>query len=226
LKKIVITIDGPAASGKSTTAQRVAEILGYTHLDTGAMYRAVTLKVLQGGIPLQDDARIVAAAEAAEIAFLGEGVLPKVLLDGNDVTEAIRSQEVSAAVSRVSSIAGVRKVMVSLQRSLASAGGVVVDGRDIGTVVLPQADLKIFMVADVAERARRRQKDLNDSGLSVDAKNVEQDLERRDHLDSTRAVSPLRKAADAIELDTTRLSFDEQVAWIVEQARALSERKG
>jgi cytidylate kinase len=116
--------------------------------------------------------------------------------------------------------------MVSLQRSLASAGGVVVDGRDIGTVVLPQADLKIFMVADVAERARRRQKDLNDSGLSVDARNVEQDLERRDHLDSTRAVSPLRKAADAIELDTTRLSFDEQVAWIVEQARALSERKG
>ena len=190
------------------------------------MYRAVTLKVLQGGIPLQDDARIVAAAEAAEIAFLGEGVLPKVLLDGNDVTEAIRSQEVSAAVSRVSSIAGVRKVMVSLQRSLASAGGVVVDGRDIGTVVLPHADLKIFMVADVAERARRRQKDLNDSGLSVDAKNVEQDLERRDHLDSTRAVSPLRKAADAIELDTTRLSFDEQVAWIVDQARALSERKG
>jgi cytidylate kinase len=226
LKKIVITIDGPAASGKSTTAQRVAEILGYTHLDTGAMYRAVTLKVLQGGIPLQDDARIVAAAEHAEIAFLGEGALPRVLLDGNDVTEAIRSQEVSAAVSRVSSIAGVRKVMVSLQRSLASAGGVVVDGRDIGTVVLPQADLKIFMVADVAERARRRQKDLNDSGVSVDAKNVEQDLERRDHLDSTRAVSPLRKAADAIELDTTRLSFDEQVAWIVEQARALSERKG
>lgn len=226
MKKIVITIDGPAASGKSTTAQRVAEILGYTHLDTGAMYRAVTLKVLQGRIPLEDDARIIAAAEHSEIAFLGEGVLPRVFLDGNDVTEAIRSQEVSAAVSRVSSIAGVRKVMVSLQRSLASAGGVVVDGRDIGTVVLPQADLKIFMVADVAERARRRQKDLTDSGLSVDAKNVEQELERRDHLDSTRAVSPLRKAADAIELDTTRLSFDEQVAWIVEQARTLTERKG
>ena len=226
MKKIVITIDGPAASGKSTTAKRVAEILGYTHLDTGAMYRAVTLKVLQGRIPLEDDARIIAVAEHSEIAFLGEGALPRVLLDGNDVTEAIRSQEVSAAVSRVSSIAGVRKVMVSLQRSLASAGGVVVDGRDIGTVVLPQADLKIFMVADVAERARRRQKDLNDSGLSVDAKNVEQELERRDHLDSTREVSPLRKAADAIELDTTRLSFDEQVAWIVEQAQALTDRKG
>ncbi len=226
MKKIVITIDGPAASGKSTTAKRVAEILGYVHLDTGAMYRAVTLKVLRQGIPVEEEEQIAETARRSTITFHHEGGGVRVYLDGKDVTEPIRGQDVSAAVSRVSSIAGVRSVMVDLQRSLAQGGGVVVDGRDIGTVVLPEADLKFFMVADVAERARRRRKDLQDAGQALDAKTVEEDLERRDRLDSTRAVSPLRKPTGSIEVDTTRLTFEEQVALIVEQAMLVIQQKG
>ena len=226
MRKIVIAIDGPAASGKSTTATRVAEILGYVHLDTGAMYRAITLGVLERGIPLENDQAIVDVACGSTVSFEGRGASPRVLLDGRDVTEDIRRQDVSKAVSRVSSIAAVREVMVRLQRELARAGGVVLDGRDIGTVVLPGADLKIFMVADVGERARRRTKDLQETGLTVEPRTVADELVRRDHLDSTRAVSPLRKADDAIELDTTALSFDEQVAFIVDQAKVLIERNG
>jgi cytidylate kinase len=223
LRKIVIAIDGPAASGKSSTATRVAEILGYLHLDTGAMYRALTLKVLNYGIPLDDIPRIVELAPKSRISFEGDGASPNVFLDGDDVTEAIRKQEVSAAVSQVSSIAGVREVMVGLQRELSTGGGVVLDGRDIGTVVLPDADLKIFMVADVEERARRRRKDLEGAGLTVETEKVVEELTRRDRLDSTRAVSPLKKANDAIELDTTSMSFDQQVSFIVDYARALIE---
>ena len=226
MRKIVIAIDGPAASGKSTTATRVAEILGYLHLDTGAMYRAITLRVLERGIPLENDQAIVDAASQSKVSFQGEGSCPRILLDGRDVSEEIRTQEVSRAVSRVSSIAGVRELMVRLQRRMARGGGVVLDGRDIGTVVLPDADLKVFMVAEVDERARRRTKDLAQTGLTVEPRTVADELTRRDHLDSTRPVSPLRKADDAIELDTTRLSFDEQVAFIVEQAKLLIERDG
>lgn len=226
MRKIVIAIDGPAASGKSTTATRVAEILGYVHLDTGAMYRAITLGVLERRISLEDDQAIVDFACGSTVSFEGLGASPRVLLDGRDVTEDIRRQDVSKAVSRVSSIAGVREVMVRLQRSMAQTGGVVLDGRDIGTVVLPDADLKIFMVADVDERARRRTKDLAETGLTVEPRTVADELVRRDHLDSTRSVSPLRKADDAIELDTTGLSFDEQVEFIIEQARVLIERNG
>lgn len=225
LRKIVIAIDGPAASGKSTTAKRVAEILHYVHLDTGAMYRAVTLSVLEQRIPVEDTDRIVEAAARSSITFQGSGPSRRVFLNGADVTEAIRNQDVNRAVSQVSSIAGVREVMVRLQRTLAKGGGVVVDGRDIGTVVLPDADLKIFMVAEVEERARRRQKDLRETGVSIDTGTVAQELARRDYLDSNRDVSPLKKASDAIELDTTRLTFVEQVDFIVEQARVLIERK-
>lgn len=226
MRKIVIAIDGPAASGKSTTATRVAEILGYLHLDTGAMYRAITLRVLERGIPLEDDQAIIEVASGSTVSFEGKGSCPRILLNGRDVSEDIRKQEVSKAVSRVSSIAGVRELMVRLQRSMARGGGVVLDGRDIGTVVLPDADLKVFMVAEVDERARRRTKDLAETGLTVEPRTVADELVRRDHLDSTRAVSPLRKADDAIELDTTRLSFDEQVAFIVEQAKLLIEQNG
>ena len=226
MRKIVIAIDGPAASGKSTTATRVAEILGYVHVDTGAMYRAITLGVLERGIPLENDQAIVDVARGSTVSFKGQGASPRVLLDGRDVTEDIRKQDVSKAVSRVSGIAGVREVMVRLQRSMARGGGVVLDGRDIGTVVLPNADLKIFMVAEVDERARRRTKDLAETGLAVEPRTVADELVRRDHLDSTRAVSPLRKADDAIKLDTTGLSFDEQVTFIIEQAKVLIERNG
>lgn len=223
-KKIVIAIDGPAASGKSTTAKLVAERLGYLHIDTGAMYRAITLKVVEEKIPLDAVDRIQQLAERTNIQLERRDGQHRVFLDGRDVTEAIRSPEITKRVSLISSYPPVRSVMVREQRRMAEAGGVVLEGRDIGTVVLPNADLKIFMTADVAERARRRKKELEGAGVRVDEEALRVEIEERDKKDSTRETSPLRKAPDAIVLDTSRLTVEQQVEFIVQRAKEIIER--
>ncbi|MFH0989706.1 MAG: (d)CMP kinase [bacterium] len=225
-RKITIAIDGPAASGKSTTARIVARELGYLHIDTGAMYRAVTLWVLQHGIPVEDESRIDGILEMIKIHLEPRSEGNRVFLNEIEVTDAIRTLDVTSNVSAVSSYSRVREVMVLEQRRIAANGGVVLDGRDIGTIVLPKADLKIFMIANVVERAHRRMIELEGSGIHIDQNKLEVDLIERDRKDSTRVVSPLKKAGDAIELDTTNLSITEQVGFVLLKARELIEGKG
>lgn len=225
MRKIVIAIDGPAASGKSTTARLVAQQLDYLHIDTGAMYRAITLRVLQENIPLGDVERIKALAEATTIRLERSDQGNKVFVDERDVTKEIRSAKVTKNVSTVSSYQSVRAVLVREQRRIAAQGGVVLEGRDIGTVVLLNADLKIYMVADVAKRAERRKKELALMGTEVEHQKLEEEILERDRQDSTRESSPLRKALDAIELDTSNLTIDKQVEFVVQQARKIIEGK-
>lgn len=218
-KHLVIAIDGPSGSGKSTTAKQVAARLGYTYIDTGAMYRAVTLAALRKELDLADQPSVEELATALSIRFQREddGSL-RTILDGEDVSSEIRSPEVTSNVSLVSSYGHVRQAMVSLQREMSSEGGVVLDGRDIGTVVFPNADLKIFMVADIDARADRRQKELEAAGRAIPVEDVAADLQRRDDLDSGRELSPLRKADDAVEIDTSGLSIDDQVEKVLQLA--------
>lgn len=225
MKKIVIAIDGPAASGKSTTARLVAQKLGYLHIDTGAMYRAITLRVLEEDIPLDALDRIRELAEKSQIQLERSDSKIKVIVDGRDVTDAIRSIKVTRHVSLISSYPTVRSVMVREQQRIAREGGVVLEGRDIGTVVLPHADLKIFMVANVAERARRRKHELEESGVRVDEEELVKEIVERDKRDSTRNASPLRKAPDAIELDTSVMSIEQQVEFVVKKAQVIIERE-
>jgi len=221
LKNLVIAIDGPAASGKSTTAQMVARKLGYLHIDTGAMYRAITLRVLEEKIPLDDAARIGVLAEKTEIRLKQQDGGNKVYLSNREVSDQIRRPDITRSVSAVSSLPAVRAVMVREQRKLAAAGGVVLEGRDIGTVVLPNADLKIYLIANVAERARRRKKELDRAGDETEEQKIVEELIERDRHDSTRVVSPLRKAEDALELDTSHLTVEQQVDFIVKRAKEL-----
>ncbi|HZY09815.1 MAG TPA: (d)CMP kinase [Bacteroidota bacterium] len=225
LKKLVIAIDGPAASGKSTTAKITAERLSYLYIDTGAMYRAVTFKVLTQKINLGEVEKISQLAEGTEIRLQQIDNLTKVFLDRQDVTNAIRTPEVTAAVSAVSSIKKVRELMVREQRRMGKEGGVVLEGRDIGTVVFPDADLKIFMVADVGKRAQRRQRDLEEQSVFLSLDELRDQITSRDQKDSERDISPLRKAEDAVILDTSRLTIEQQVNFIVERAKALIEKK-
>jgi cytidylate kinase len=222
---LVIAIDGPAASGKSTTARLVAEHLGYLHIDTGAMYRAVTLKVLRSGLSPSDESRIPALLTDISVSFKRSGDTCHVLLDGEDVSDEIRTSRVTRAVSAVSSLAVVREAMVREQRKLGARGGVVLEGRDIGTVVFPDADLKVFLVAGLDARAGRRRKELRDRGLDADEKTLRSEIEERDRLDSTRAASPLRRAVDAIVVDTSNLSIEEQVSRVLEYARDRMKEK-
>jgi len=224
-RKLVIAIDGPAASGKSTTARLVAERLGYLHLDTGAMYRAVAAKVLRLGINPEDAGSVLAMMPHTHVELRLAGGSLKVLLDAEDVTEEIRSQTVTRAVSPVSSIPGVREAMVREQRRLGAEGGIVLEGRDIGTVVFPDADLKIFLVAGLEARARRRREELEARGTPAPLDTVLRELQERDRFDSTRNASPLRKAADALELDTSDMTIQEQVDAVVREAeKIIAER--
>lgn len=220
---MIIAIDGPSGSGKSTTARKLAERLGYLYLDTGAMYRALALAFLRSGLePTPENARKLLARLRLDVAHRN-GVM-RVFLDGEDVSDRIRTPEVSAMASRISALEPVRRKMVEAQRRIArdftaKGGGVVVEGRDIGTVVFPDAEVKVFMVADPMERARRRQAELKARGQEVDLDNVLAEIERRDRQDAGRALAPLRKAEDAIEIDTTNLTPDEQVAFIFNKVR-------
>jgi cytidylate kinase len=220
LKKIVIAIDGPAASGKSTTAKLVAKRLDYLYVDTGAMYRAMTLKVLQQKLSPDHADQIARLAERTSIRLEQKDGELRVFLDSEDVTKAIRSQTVTRAVSAVSVVKAVRDVMVREQRRIGQCGGIVLEGRDIGTVVFPDADLKIFMVANVEERAKRRQRQLERQGTLLPFDQLVNEIIERDGKDSGRNISPLRKADDAIVLDTSNVTIAEQVDFIVGHAKA------
>lgn len=205
-----LAIDGPAGSGKSTISKRIAQTLGWTHIDTGAMYRAVTLEALELGIDLHDSSQYL-FLETMQIRYENNAIF----INDRDVTEDIRKHNVTKNVSLVSSLPYVRKKMVELQTEAAENGYIVMDGRDIGTVVLPHADLKIFLTANLEERAKRRLKETLNKGKDVNIDQIIEDIEVRDTKDSTREMSPLRKADDAIEIDTSNLSIDEVVHLII-----------
>lgn len=214
--RLTIAIDGPAGAGKSTVARAVAQRLGYLYIDTGAMYRALTLKALRHGLAGEDTAGLGALAAATVISLEQRPDGVRVLLDGEDVTQAIRDPEVTHHVSAVSAVAAVRERLVEFQREVARGGGVVMDGRDIGSHVLPEADRKFFVTASLAERADRRRRELATAGHAVSPAELEAEIARRDHLDSTRAVSPLVRVPDAVLIDTTGLTVDEVVNRILE----------
>jgi len=201
---MIITIDGPAGSGKSTMARRLARRLGFRFLNTGAMYRALTLYLLRSGAVSQRD-QIVSLLSGVRLEFQGD----RIVLNGEDVSEAIRSQEVEKHVSAVSAIREVRMRLVELQREIASGGDYVLEGRDTGTVVFPDAFCKFYLDASLEERARRRQKELAEKGEYYDIAYLQQEIQRRDELDKTREVAPLMKPEDAIVIDTSSLSPEE-----------------
>ncbi len=212
---MIVAIDGPAASGKSTTAKMVAKKLEMTYLDTGAMYRAVTLALLRSNTDLDDYDSVCQVVNELELDIYDKGSKTIVKLDGEDVSQAIRSMPVTENVSVVSAMKYVRQTMVEIQRNIGKKTNCVVEGRDIGTVVFPDAEFKIFMVADVNMRAERRFKDFYEMGENRSFQEVLADLKRRDEKDSTRAYSPLQKADEAIEIDTSMLSIDQQVEKII-----------
>ncbi len=207
-----IAIDGPSASGKSTIAKALAKLLNFTHIDTGAMYRAIAYDCLKNKIDLDDEEACSKLAEATEIELLGEG---QVFLNGSNVTYAIRSEEISKAASQISKYKAVREKLVRLQQEIASKKGYVMDGRDITSVVLPDAEIKIFQNADASVRAKRRFYEQAEKGLEVDYQDIFDDLVERDAQDINRSESPLIKVDDAIEIDTTYLSIAESVELIM-----------
>ncbi len=209
--KIIIAIDGPAASGKSTTARLVAKKLGYTYIDSGAMYRAVTLKALENNVPTTEAQAVAEIAKKADMRFEWKNGHLRFFLDGRDVTEAIRTHQINTHINPVAANTAVRKILVEKQRALGKNGGVVMDGRDIGSVVFPRAELKIFMEASPEERARRRVIELKQRGINVDYDDVYQEILTRDRADTTRSYGPLVKSPDAISIDTTNLSIEQQV---------------
>ena len=215
-KHKVIAIDGPAGSGKSSTARLLARKLGFTYLDTGAMYRSVTLAAIQKGVDLHDEKSVCRIASKVKIEIVPGNDEDKLFLDGQDVTWKIREPKVDAGVSLVSSYKGVREEMVKIQREFARERDVVAEGRDIGTVVFPKADLKIYLVASLETRAIRRCRQLEGAGIATSFEEQTASLSSRDLFDSGRDHSPLRKADGAVELDTTDMSLNEQVEKVYE----------
>ena len=217
---LAIAIDGPSGSGKGTVARAVAEALGYRHVDTGAMYRAVGWRAIQLGVPLDDEGGVAAVAEAATFD-LSAG---RVVIDGSDVTAAIRTPEMDRAASAVARLPRVRRALVVRQRALAAGGAIVMEGRDIGTVVLPDADVKIYLDASAEERARRRATDPAHTGQRTGFDRVSVEMRARDELDRTRAASPLVKADDAILLDTTGVPVGDVVRRALEIVERAAQR--
>jgi cytidylate kinase len=212
--KLVIAVDGPAGAGKSTVARKLARVLHLQYLDTGAMYRALTLKALRDHVDLNDESKLSEMAESIhlDMVYNARKKPPfRVYMDGEDVSAAIRSREVSAHVSQVSSHRGVRREMVRKQRSIAGDKGVVVEGRDVGTVVFPKADIKFFLTASVRERARRRYREMKKEGYDVSMESIQHEMVKRDHQDATREVNPLKRAPDAVLIDTTGESVSQVV---------------
>jgi CMP/dCMP kinase len=226
MRKLIIAIDGPVGSGKSTVARRVAELLGYTHLDSGAMYRAVAWKALRAGVPLDSPVDLERLAGAVRIDLQPRGSKLHVLLDGEDITDQIRTTDVSRAASVVAAVAGVRRPLVEEQRRAGAQGGVVMEGRDIGTVVFPHADLKIYLDASPEVRAARRLKELEEKGEDSNLAKVLADVRERDRRDREREASPLVRAGDAVVVDNTAMDAEETARVIVllaqERAKAAS----
>ncbi len=219
LRKIVIAIDGYSACGKSTTALEVAQIVGYTYIDTGAMYRAVTLYFLEHHVALSNPKEVGAALEKIAITFhVNKNNVSETFLNGLNVEQEIRKMKISQNVSQVSAIKEVRKAMVAQQRKLGKEKGVVMDGRDMGTVVFPEAELKVFMNAEMMVRAIRRQRELLDNDKLIDLDDVIANITTRDTIDTSREESPLRQADDAIVINTTHMMIDEQVEEVVRLA--------
>ncbi|MBD8006383.1 (d)CMP kinase [Bacillus norwichensis] len=223
-KKISIAIDGPAAAGKSTVAKIVAEKLSYIYIDTGAMYRAVTYKALVEGTDLHDSESLSHLLKGTTIELVQESGLQTVFLDGEDVTKEIRNSNVTNNVSTVAAHGAIREEMVYRQRELGKRGGVVMDGRDIGTKVLPDSELKVFLLASVDIRAERRHKENIEKGYPSDLAQLKEEIMLRDKIDTEREVSPLVKAEDAVEIDTSTLSIEEVVARIIALAKERIER--
>ena len=226
MKKLTIAIDGPVGSGKSSVARRVAELLGYVYLDSGAMYRALAWKALERGVPLESEQELEALARATRIdletaSAAGQPASAKirVRVDGADVTEKIRTAAASQAASKVAAIAGVRRVLVAEQQRAGREGGVVMEGRDIGTVVFPDADLKIFLDASVEIRAERRWREHQERGDALPLEEVAAEVRERDRRDRERKVSPLVRAADAVLVDNTAMGVEETARLIVLLAR-------
>ena len=213
MRKVVIAIDGPAAAGKSTVSKAVAKKLGYTYIDTGAMYRAFTEYCLRKGVDCQNEAACCALIPEVEITLYPDG---KVMCSGKDVTREIREPHVSGNVSYIASYKDIRLAMVELQRKMAEKVSVVMDGRDIGTYVLPNADVKIFQIASVEERAKRRFLENQEKGIPCTYEDIVADVEKRDRIDSSRAFAPLKPAEDSIQLDTSKMTIEESVQAVLD----------
>jgi cytidylate kinase len=221
-KFIIIAIDGPAASGKSSLAKQLAGQLKYLYVDTGAMYRAITFYALENDF-INNHQKLIESLKDLELELEYENGLTRVFLNNVEVTDKIRSPKVNANVSDISKIPEVRKEMVKLQQKMAKNKNLVVEGRDTTTVVFPEADLKIFLTADVKERAKRRYLEYKEKGEDVTLESVEESIKRRDAIDSGREISPLRKADDAVELDTTDLTINQEIENIVKELKELEK---
>ena len=217
--RLIIAIDGPSGAGKSTLAKRLAKDLGFIYLDTGAMYRALALKVLRQAVDLTDDGRVNQLVDETEIDLRHRAGTLEVLLDGEDVSGQIRTPAVSQMASKVSALKKVRERMLILQRAMGRRGSVVAEGRDIGTVIFPQAEVKIFLDASPAERARRRYQELTAAGRQVDLQETLREIEERDKRDSERDIAPLCKAADALLVDSSSVDADHVAALVLKQIK-------
>jgi len=220
-KGLTIAIDGPSGAGKSTVARALAKRLGYIYIDTGAMYRSVALRVKEKLISPEDESALSRLASSLHITLIAEGEEIHVFCDGQDVTEAIRTPEISRLASHISKQKGVREALVRMQREMGKEGGVILEGRDIGTVVFPDAEVKFYLDAESDERARRRYDEMVEKGVEVDFKETQEELVQRDHNDMHRDHSPLKKANDAVYIDSTHRSVEE----IVEEMNRIVESK-
>lgn len=220
-RKLIIAIDGPAGAGKSTVSRQLAKRLGYAYIDTGAMYRALAWKALQQGLSLDDEVGLTRLAETSHITLHGEPDHLRVLIDGEDVTDLIRSQPISEATSQMSTLAGVRRALVAQQRRMGQHGGVVLDGRDIGTQVFPQADVKFYLDAALEVRARRRMAEELSRGRRLTIEQARDEVQQRDRRDTERAVSPLQRADDAVYIDSSEMTVEQ----VVEQMLIVIDRR-
>ena len=219
-KRLTIAIDGPSGAGKSTVARFLAKRLGYVYIDTGAMYRSVALRVKEKGISPEDELALNQLASSLHITFITEGEQTRVCCDGEDITSAIRSPEISRLASYISKQKGVREALVQMQREMGKESGVILEGRDIGTVVFPDADVKFYLDAKSDERVRRRYHEMVEKGVKVDFKETQEELIQRDHNDMHRIHSPLKKANDALFIDSTHRSVEEVVEEMVHMVKA------
>lgn len=224
MEYISVAIDGPSGAGKSTVARDVAARMGYVYVDTGAMYRAIGLAVYRRGITGEDTAGIIASLPTVDISLAYQDGMQHVLLNGEDVSEAIRTPEIAQYASKVSAVPEVRRFLLDVQRDMAKNSNILMDGRDIGTVILPDAPVKIFLTASAKTRAERRYRELKEKGQQVTLEGVLADIQARDRQDTTRAVAPLRQADDAVLLDTSALDLEQSIAAVLRIIREKTER--